>query len=150
MDKTVKDFLSGILFFSFGVFVLILLPSQIMGEGAYGEDVGPDFIPKVMALAMIIFSTLLIIKSVIKKEFRDAVKLLRFKLPPIEIPAVILLITAWVCSLFYVNYLVVTIPFVMLSLALFKNKKKSTYIIAVGFVLLLFVVFRFLLNVRLP
>jgi hypothetical protein len=150
MSKYLKDCLAGLLFLCFGILILILLPSQIAGGGAYGEEVGPGYVPKGMALAMVIFSSLLIIKAVIKKEFWNELKDLRISLPSLEIFGVIALIAAWVFSLFYLNYLVVTIPFVILALMLFQTKKKANYLIAISFVLILFVVFRFLLNVRLP
>jgi hypothetical protein len=127
-----------------------LLPSQIKGGGSYGFDVGPLFVPKGMAISMIVLSSLLILKSMGKKEFWQELKDFRLSKPSLEIPGVILLITGWVIGLFYLDYLVVTVPFSVLSLLLFQTKKKSSYLIAILFVLILFVIFRFLLNVRLP
>ncbi len=150
MSKSMKDLFAGLLFFIIGILILILLPSQIKGGGDYGLEVGPAYVPKGMAIAMVIFSSLLLLKTALNKSFREDLKDFTPTIPAFEVLGVLVLIVVWVFGLFHLPYLVVTIPFVILALLLFQNRKKSSYVIAVSFVLVLFVVFRFLLNVRLP
>jgi len=144
-----KDTISGFLFLGIGIVILLVMPVQVP-DGAAGLEVGPRYVPQLMAILMIVFSSILILYNIfIEKTKKDSEDLMSI-LPSKEAVAVLVLIAGWLIGQYFLNYLVVTLIFVFLALLLFRVTKKLDYLIGGSYVFLLFIIFRFFLNVRLP
>lgn len=149
MKFITKDTISGLLFLGIGIAILLVMPAQVP-DGAAGMEVGPRYVPKLMAILMIAFSSILIFNSLFIDKIRESREELLSILPSKEALAVVALIIFWMVAQYFMSYLIVTLAFVFLALLLFRVTKKIDYLIGASCVFILFAVFRFLLNVRLP
>lgn len=144
-----KDTISGLLFLGIGIAILLVMPGQVP-DGTAGMEVGPRYVPRLMAILMIVFSSILILNSMFIEKKKEKSEDLMSILPSKEAVAVLLLIAAWLIAQYFLNYLIVTLLFVFLSLLLFRVRKKIDYLIGGSCVFLLYIIFQYFLNVRLP
>jgi Tripartite tricarboxylate transporter TctB family len=144
-----KDTISGLLFLGIGIAILLVTPAQVP-DGTAGLEVGPRYVPRLMAILMIVFSSILILYNLFIEKIKENSEDLKSILPSREALAVLVLIAGWLIGQYFLNYLIVTLIFVFLALLLFRVTKKLDYLIGGSCVFLLFVIFRFFLNVRLP
>ena len=92
------------LFLGIGIIILLLIPGQVT-DGTTDIEVGPRCVPKIMAIIMIVFSSLLILNDVfLQKDNRGGIKLAEI-LPTKEAVGVLVLIAVWLFGQYYLSYI---------------------------------------------
>ena len=142
------DLEGGILFLIFGVAMLLLIPSQI--EVGKKEVVTGRAFPNLLMYVLIACSAALVLTQVVKLVRRKPVKTAKLNLLT-EVRA--LLIFAFMLIYFFVcrwtnNFAVGSCVFGLLMLLFFRCKKPLYYVIVLAAAVLIWVAFRFGLNVN--
>lgn len=144
--KYKSNFIAGVCSAVFGVVVLLLIPSQVGVDTGKTFGVGSASIPMGMALVCIVCGILLVIKS---KVFKDDVEKELEVSRELKIFLYFLVLLAYALTFDY-SFVISTCILAVVTLLFTGSRKISYYLISVGMVLLLYVTFRFLLNVNLP
>ena len=142
------DLIGGIIFLIFGIIVLYIIPTQI--EIKKKEIINGRQFPSLLMYIMIACSVILIISQVIKLLRHQEVACTKINLLT-EIRALIIfadmLIYYFVCQ-WTDNFAIGSCVFVFLMMLFFRCKKLSYYIITLVSAVLIWVAFRFGLNVN--
>lgn len=142
------DLAGSILFFIIGAALFFMLPSQV--PVSENDVINGRVFPKLLFSLMMICSAILIIQNIIKISKKQPVQISTFNLLT-EVKAllilVILFITYFICritNLFVLGAVFCSIAF----LVYFRCKRRSYYVITLGMAVLIWVAFRFGLNVK--
>jgi hypothetical protein len=143
-----SDLVTGILFFVVSVVILLIMPNQV----AVSEKdlVNGRAFPTMLAYLMMAMSLLLagneLVKLITKKPLVTKTMNLLVEVKALIIIGILIVtyLLAKVCDLFVIGGLFCAVAF----LVFFRCKKKSYYAITVSAAILIWVVFRFVLNVN--
>ena len=142
------DLIGGIIFLIFGLVVLYIIPSQI--EIKKKEIINGRQFPSLLMYMMIVCAVILIVSQIIKLLRHKEVAHTKINLLT-EVKALIIfadmLIYFFVCQ-WTENFAIGSCVFVILMMVFFRCKKISYYIITLVAAILIWVAFRFGLNVN--
>jgi len=149
MKLKTYDRICAVIFFSFGLFLLVSIPIYISARKT--DILGSRFVPYVVAILMVSLSVLLFILTFISKKYKND-----SEDKPISAAnelRVFLFILTVIGSLFvmqFIGFLLATLIMVTFTLLLLKVRKISWFIIVYAFVVGLTFFFTKLVRVDLP
>lgn len=134
------------IFFVLGVIWLVMSFSLASNNFGGGMGLGPDFFPRMLALMMIIFSTVHFFK-LMKSPKEEEIKIKIFRLSAYIFAACV----AYLALVGLLGYIVTTFLYISLTIYLISRKKSLLDMVAALVVTLcLYGVFHLLLHVPLP
>lgn len=145
-----RDLAAGGLFLIIGIATLVLIPGQIPNADR-GLEVGPRYLPQMMGIIITALSGGLILKTLFQVRRNTAERASASSLvPTLQGLGIIGLILLWLGGLQVAPYLVVSPVVVVAGLLMFGVKTPRHHLIGIGFVVAVWAMFRFVLQVRLP
>ena len=143
-----RDRIISVLSFAFGLTVFIMANAFARsGEGIIGN---PAMYPRILAVAMMVLSVVLFIRSFFTKD-EDTHQSFTFTVEGMLNVAIgVSILLAYVYILVPVGFILSTAAFVLISLLFFKASIKQSLILFVPITLSVYFVFATLLNVPLP
>lgn len=143
-----KNLTSGIIGLAFGAVMWFAIPYCIKSKiTMVSSNIGPDYLPKLVAIVMIVCGIGLIFQSLVLKkdetvevEFSKEGRAMLFALAMI----------IYVVVLPYAGFVIASGLFACVSLFLMECRKKLYYLYAILLVLVIFAAFKYGLSVALP
>ena len=143
-----KDYISGISGLLLSLYVF--LESRTFADASEGAANNPALFPVALAILLAIFSSILIIQALIRKE---KLKFSINKETILRIGLFFISLTIYVFVLRYVGFLLSTIIFSIFMINYLKGNKKisrESIIYGVIFSIIVFLIFNYILKVPLP
>ena len=137
----------AVLFFLFGLFILYVMPEQVIV--AENDVVNGQVFPNLVVWMMLICSAFLGISEIIKIVRKQPIEMKTINLL-IEVKALIIfgIMLMFYLAAKWTNFAVGAVLCAFFMLVFFRCKKLNYYIVTIGMAVLIWVVFRFGLNVR--
>lgn len=145
--KFKTNLVSGILFAIFSVIVWVLIPFQIQTRESASVVVNAQFVPKLVAVLIFIFSIILLIQSLIFKKDKYVEINLGMEL---KVALFVLILAAYTLLMPVMGFLFSSILFCCGSLFYLKSKNWKYYLASFIVTVILFLVFTMVLKVPLP
>ena len=143
-----KDYISGISGLLLSLYVF--LESRTFADASEGAANNPALFPVALAILLAIFSSILIIQALLRKE---KIKFSINKETLFKIGLFFISLTIYVFVLRYIGFLLSTIIFSIFMINYLKGNKKislESLIYGVIFSIIVFIVFNYILKVPLP
>lgn len=140
-----KNLSSGIFSILFGVGMLITIPYFIKYKiQVVSNAIGPDYLPKIVAILMLVCGTLLVIKSLVfKKDDRVTINLKS----EIRTVLYIVLVIVFIVIFKFISFLIAALLAVPLSLLIMEDRNIKHYIAGEILAVMVWAMFKFLLHV---
>ena len=148
MLKLKKNLTAGMISCIVGVALWFLIPIGItMKVSTVTNAVGPDYMPKLIAITLVVMGLILVAQSVIFKK--DEYVEIRFAQEKMVLLYLLILI-AMVVAMPIIGYLPAGLIASVLFFLAFKEKNKVHYAIVLAICVIVYCLFQFLLGIPLP
>lgn len=148
MLKLKKNLIAGLISSITGAALWFLIPIGItMKVSTATKAVGPDYMPKLIAVTLMIMGLILIAQSVVFKK--DEVIEIRFEQEKTVVQYLLILI-AMVAAMPVTGYLPAGLIASLLFFLVFREKNRAHYAVVLAVCVIVYCLFRFLLGIPLP